>query len=194
MKGKLKNLSEHEIVHSFLDRWEFEWDETKKFTNTERKEIKSFLFSIVLERLKDDLEVSFNGTELEDAIDFAINEAKAGVYSKPIYRIKSGLDEQCSQFINYFISKQEFDTEFSNQEFDLLWGKLYVSVTKRYKDRLYTCLCIKQEELNDALDSVSQRRHKESVKAAMDRRDEEIRDKRKTFGTLGYANYYIGKL
>jgi hypothetical protein len=184
--NKLRNLSSKQMIEEFLDRWEYEWDEVENFDTAERRAIKKCLFEKVIERFEESSEVSFNGTELEEAIDEAKEVSPSGFYSRPNYKLKLGLDEQCLHYINFYIENHNFDSDFSNQEFDLLWGKLYVYVNRRYIDKQYTCLSITKQELNQALDAVSKKRHADSVRAAMDKRDESIRRKRKDSGTLGY--------
>lgn len=174
------------MVESFLDRWAYEWSEAENYNSAELNIIKRYLYEVALERFEETNKVSFTSSEMCHAIDLAKESLSAGsAFSKP-YDIKPGLDIQCSQYINLFLGIQDFNTNFSNQEYNLLWGKLYVRVFNRYVDKGYTCLAINKQELNEALESVYQKRHKDSVNAAMDRRDEEIREKRKQYGVLGY--------
>lgn len=185
-KSKLGNLTKSEMVESFLDRWVHEWSEAENYNSAELNIIKRSLFEEVLDRFEETNKVSFTSSEMERAINVAKESLLLGSEPPKPYDVKPGLDIQCSQYINLFLGIQDFNTDFSNQEYNLLWGKLYVRVFNRYVDMGYTCLAINKKELNEALESVYQKRHKDSVNAAMDRRDEDIREKRKQYGVLSY--------
>lgn len=191
-KNKLNNLSADELVESFMNRWEYEWDEVENFDASERRCIKSNLHKVVLERLQQTGEFRFTKAELNESIEASKEAVGSGSYNRPNFNFKIGLDEQCVQYINYFLANQEFNVDLNNQELDLIWGKLYTFVNRRYVQSGYTCLAIKKRELNLALDDVAERRHRKSVEAAMDRRDAEIRSKRTHYGPIGYNYCALG--
>ncbi len=170
-----------ELITSFIDNWERNWQDVNQYSPIERAVIKAHLTKNIMSSYIGSGRITLSRQDLSAAINHLSMVVKQKLST---HNTNNDVASQCFDYVGLYLSGWDKTPQYNQEELSAIRIKLYSAVRDNYQQSGFTKLAFSDADLADAEEFIVKLRRKRQVEAHADERDEKICVLRRRYGAL----------